>query len=57
MVQERRVRWEPAYGRRDDLYDDLLISGSRGLSRVLLDELGPFDTTALVPYLVGGCSG
>lgn len=46
----RKVRWEPAWGQRDDVHDDLLIAASRGLSAELLAELGDFDTTALVPY-------
>src|SRR5262245_7218222 len=29
MVQERRVRWVPAWGERDDAYDDELVCASR----------------------------
>jgi len=50
MRQERRVRWEPAWGARDDAYDDLLVLGSKGLSEKLAAELGGFDLKALVPY-------
>ncbi|RMH01729.1 MAG: primosomal protein N' (replication factor Y) - superfamily II helicase [Planctomycetota bacterium] len=46
----RRVRWVPVRGKRDDAYDDLLVCASAGLSGDLLERLGPFDTTALVPY-------
>ncbi len=48
--QERRTRWRPAWGQRDDRYDDLLVLASRGLSSDLVEELGDFDTSALVPY-------
>lgn len=48
--QERRTRWEPAWGQRDDVFDDVLVPASTGLHEELLAELGGFDTTALVPY-------
>jgi DNA-directed RNA polymerase subunit RPC12/RpoP len=47
---ERRVRWEPAWGERDDAFDDLLVCASGGLSGELIGEVGAFDTAALVPY-------
>lgn len=50
MRQERRVRWEPAWGSRDDHYDDLLVLGSKGVSEALAERLGGFDLAALVPY-------
>jgi predicted RNA-binding Zn-ribbon protein involved in translation (DUF1610 family) len=46
----RRIRWEPAWGERDDTYDDLLVAASRGVPPALVERLGRFDTTALVPY-------
>jgi len=49
MVQERRIRWVPAFGRRDDAYDDDLVCGSK-LSPELMQKLGGFETRALVPY-------
>ncbi len=49
MVQERRIRWEPAWGARDDAYDDHLVNAS-GLPRDLIEELGHFDGQGLVPY-------
>jgi DNA-directed RNA polymerase subunit RPC12/RpoP len=49
MVQERRVRWVPAWGKRDDAYDDELVCAS-GLSPELMRKLGGFETKALVPY-------
>lgn len=50
MVQERRIRWEPAWGARDDRYDDEIVHASRGVAPDLLAKLGPFDIKALVPY-------
>ncbi len=46
----RKIRWVPAWGKRDDRYDDLLIHASRGVSRDLARALGPYDTHKLVPY-------
>jgi hypothetical protein len=48
--QVRKVRWVPAWGQRDDAYDDLLVSASGGLPADLVASLGSFDTSALVPY-------
>ncbi|MFT5291351.1 MAG: DNA-directed RNA polymerase subunit RPC12/RpoP [Planctomycetota bacterium] len=50
MRQERRTRWSPAWGERDDSFDDLLVPASKGLPRKSLDRLGDFETSALVPY-------
>jgi len=50
MRQVQKVRWEPAWGARDDVYDDLLVNASKGLPEKLALELGSFDTKALVPY-------
>jgi DNA-directed RNA polymerase subunit RPC12/RpoP len=49
MVRERRIRWVPAFGKRDDAYDDELVCAS-GLAPELVRKLGGFDTRALVPY-------
>lgn len=46
----RKVRWRPASGRRDDVYDDVLVCASRGLPPDLTAKLEPFDTARLVPY-------
>lgn len=48
--QVRKVRWVPAWGERDDRYDDLLVLASRGLPESLVEKLGGYDTTELVPY-------
>ena len=46
---ERRTRWVPAFGRRDDAYDDDLVCASR-LAPELMAKLGGFDTKKLLPY-------
>jgi DNA-directed RNA polymerase subunit RPC12/RpoP len=46
----RKVRWVPAWGARDDSFDDILIHASRGMSPALLQRLGAFDLGQLVPY-------
>lgn len=50
MRRERRVRWVPAFGSREDVFDDLPVLASRGIPAQLAQELGPFDLRALVPY-------
>ncbi len=56
--QERRVRWEYASGRVNHFFDDLLVPASKGVHGPLLEELGPFPTTAeLKPYDPGYLSG
>ena len=47
---ERRIRWVPAWGQRDDAYDDVLVHASKGMPEKLVQELGGFDTRELVPY-------
>lgn len=47
---EQRIRWEPAWGERHDVYDDVLVHASRGLSPQLAAKLGSWDMRALVPY-------
>jgi DNA-directed RNA polymerase subunit RPC12/RpoP len=48
--QVRKTRWRPAWGERDDVYDDLLVPASSGQPAGLVSKLGSFDTTDLVPY-------
>ncbi len=48
--QVQKVRWEPAWGARDDVYDDLLVHASKGLPEELAKKLGAFDMAQLVPY-------
>lgn len=46
----QKVRWEPAWGSRDDVYDDLVVHASKGVPKELAHKLGAFDMKALVPY-------
>jgi len=48
--QVRKIRWVPAWGERDDAYDDDLVLASRGVPQDLMAKLGDFDTGVLVPY-------
>jgi len=48
--QVRKVRWVPAWGARDDRFDDFPVHASKGVSEELAKRLGSFDTRALVPY-------
>lgn len=50
QTTERRVRWSPARGERDDVYDDTHVHASKGRCAELVRELGAFDTEGLVPY-------
>ena len=55
--QERRVRWVPAWGSREDAFDDLLVLASKALPEELVERLGGFDTRGLVPYQPGYLAG
>jgi hypothetical protein len=55
--QVRRTRWEPAWGRRADVFDDVLICASKGLPSDLAERLKTFDTRRLVPYEPGFLAG
>jgi DNA-directed RNA polymerase subunit RPC12/RpoP len=46
----RKIRWVPAWGQRDDVYDDVLVHASAGVPEALAAKLGAWDTKALVPY-------
>jgi Zn finger protein HypA/HybF involved in hydrogenase expression len=48
--QEQRVRWEPAEGVLEKLFDDLPVPGSRGIEPRLSQQLEPFPTHELVAY-------
>jgi hypothetical protein len=50
MQRVRKVRWRPAWGNRRDTFDDVQVSGSRGIREDLMRRLGPFDTEELRPY-------
>lgn len=55
--QERRTRWRPASGHVSTWFDDIVVSGSRGLDIDLLKHLEPFPTKELVPYETRFVSG
>lgn len=55
--QERRIRWYPSSGHLSTWFDDIVISGSRGLDVDLLKRLEPFPTKELVPYETRYVSG
>jgi DNA-directed RNA polymerase subunit RPC12/RpoP len=48
--QVQRTRWESAWGRRDDDYDDTLVCASKGLPTELVEKFTTFNTKLLVPY-------
>lgn len=48
--QERRVRWEPASGTLDHVFDDEAVPGTQGLPLALLRQVEPFPTADLLPY-------
>ena len=48
--QERRIRWYPASGRVWVKFDDILVPASDTLPREYVDELEPWDLSALTPY-------
>lgn len=47
---ERRTRWRPAWGEREDTYDDELVLASAGQPADLVRKLGAFELSGLVPY-------
>jgi hypothetical protein len=55
--QVRHVRWEPASGVVDHVFDDEPVPGTQGIDRTLLREVEPFPTTDLVPYDTAFLSG
>jgi hypothetical protein len=55
--QERRVRWTPASGVVDHVFDDELVPGTRGVHDALLRQVEPFPTAELVPYDTAFLSG
>lgn len=48
--QVRKTNWVPAWGSRDDFYDDILICASKGLPANLVGKLKTFNTAELQPY-------
>lgn len=53
VTRTRRVqhtRWEPAFGQRNDRYEDVLVCAGRGLPQDLAEKLSNFNCKQLVPY-------
>jgi len=46
----RKTRWRPAWGERDDRFDDYQVLASQAVDSGLAGRLGSFETSALVPY-------
>lgn len=55
--RERRTRWRPASGHVSSWFDDVVVSGSRGIDPGILKSLEPFPTKDLVPYETRYVSG
>jgi predicted RNA-binding Zn-ribbon protein involved in translation (DUF1610 family) len=55
--QERRVRWTPASGVVDHVFDDEFVPGTHGIALDLLRQVEPFPTHELVPYDTAFLSG
>jgi len=50
QVQEPRIRWSQRAGSVYISFDDVAIGASKTISRSILDQLEPWDTTALVGF-------
>lgn len=48
--QQQRIRWEPASGALDQIFDDVPIPASRGIDADLSRSIEPFPTSELVAY-------
>ncbi len=55
--QVRQVRWEPAAGRLQHVFDDDLVCASVGVHPALLRGIEPFPTAGLRPYDAGYVAG
>lgn len=55
--QVRHVRWTPASGLLEHVFDDEPIPGTRGIDRSLLAAVEPFPANGLVRYDTGFLSG
>jgi Zn finger protein HypA/HybF involved in hydrogenase expression len=53
----QKVRWYPAAGSIDHVFDDELICASVGVPRSMLEKVEPFPTSELVPYDAGFVAG
>ena len=50
MRSETRIRWEPAAGFLEKVFDDVPVPASKGLPPGLARGIEPFPTGGLVPY-------
>jgi hypothetical protein len=50
MQQVARIRWNPARGRVQRFFDDVLVLGSTSLPKRFTDALAPWDLSALSRY-------
>jgi hypothetical protein len=48
--QVQKTRWEPAAGRHDEFFDDVLVYATRSVPEDILQRIYPYDTAKLVPY-------
>jgi len=48
--QEQRTRWDPASGRVDRFFDDVLVPASQSVNVQRLENLEPWDLSRLTPY-------
>lgn len=48
--QVQRTRWEPASGRHEAFYDDILVYATQSVHENILQRIYPYDTSKLVPY-------
>ncbi len=48
--QERRIRWFQVSGTDQQVFDDVLVSGSKRITNTELQKLGSFDQRAYVKY-------
>jgi hypothetical protein len=55
--QVRHVRWQPSAGSLNHVFDDELVSASKGVDPTLLQHIEPFPTQELTSYNPGFLAG
>ncbi|MBD3793518.1 MAG: primosomal protein N' (replication factor Y) - superfamily II helicase [Campylobacterales bacterium] len=50
MQQEPRIHWTPVSGTVQNSFDDVTVGASRTIPHTILDSLGSWDTTRLIPF-------
>jgi len=48
--QVQKTRWQPASGRHDEFFDDVLVYATRSVHENILQRIYPCDTSKLIPY-------